>query len=218
MRTYHSPVSVTIKYLLDNLRADPKIAQHFEDIPDTLVKVTQHEKFLIDILSDGLLHSPKEIAIKADDLKLLTNWKHGSELLRAIGDETYYLDWLDDPKGPMKAAKQTLRVNVSESQWWSVTSTVLPVLDKINNRRLDYTAVIKGTRPSNAVKEAENILFDLLKDSQQYLEVIQTNVEASGLSWSTFRQAKANLGILSIKEGFPGKVVAWSLPKRGLWS
>lgn len=217
MRLNHSPVSVTIKYLLDNLRADPKIAQHFEDIPDTLVKVTQHEKFLIDILSDGLPHSPKEIAIKADDLKLLTNWKNGSELLRAIGDETYYSDWLDDPKGPFRPAKDTLKVRVS-GNWWCVTDTVVPVLNTINKRRLDYTAVIKGTRPSNAVKEAESILFDLLKDSQQYLEVIQTNVEASGLSWSTFRQAKANLGILSIKEGFPGKVVAWSLPKRGLWS
>ncbi len=73
---------------------------------------------------------------------------------------------------------------------------------------------IKGNKPrrDTQVEEAEQFIRRCLNDGIVTPEDIKSAAQTEDISLRTLRRAKANLGIVSVKDGFPAVVVAWKLP------
>ncbi len=68
-------------------------------------------------------------------------------------------------------------------------------------------------RKDLSVQNAEKFLRALLASGMKKLEDIRTAAEDAGHSWRTVERAKKNLGVESVKDGFPAVVVGWQFPK-----
>lgn len=73
----------------------------------------------------------------------------------------------------------------------------------LNKVRTDYT-----------VKDAESLLKRLLADGVvKTLAEIKAAADEEDLAWRNIQKAKENLGVESVKDGFPAVVVGWRLPE-----
>ena len=72
-----------------------------------------------------------------------------------------------------------------------------------NHKRKDYTT-----------RDAENMLSELLATGIKTIEEVKATAEDQDLSWRTVQKAKDNLGVESVKSGFPAKVTGWRLPPK----
>ena len=72
-----------------------------------------------------------------------------------------------------------------------------------NTKRRDYT-----------VRDSENLLLEILADGIKTLDEVKAAAEERDLAWRNIQKAKENLGVESVKEGFPAKVVGWRLPPK----
>jgi len=68
-------------------------------------------------------------------------------------------------------------------------------------QRRDYT-----------VRDAERFLAKILAKGQKTIDELKKAAEGEDITWRAVERAKENLGIESIKTGFPAKVVGWRLP------
>lgn len=59
-------------------------------------------------------------------------------------------------------------------------------------------------KPSGALKEAQDLLNDLLRAGQRSAEDVKAIAEMFGIPQGTLRRAKTSLGVRSVKSGFGG--------------
>jgi hypothetical protein len=68
-------------------------------------------------------------------------------------------------------------------------------------------------RTDVAVEEAEKFLTRVLENGQLTVEQIRELAKAEMITPAALKRAKGNLQVISVKDGFPAKVVAWRLPE-----
>jgi hypothetical protein len=188
-----------------------ELREALADILDQQIDTTKAEELLLYLLEDGKLIPIKQIAILACRNNLLTNWNHGLPLLESFDNNIYIEPYLTQKDTPINSARVTLRV-VTTADYWQVTNEPQEVLVKLTSRKLpklrDWSAPFNG--PS--VIMAEEFLASFLHKGPQSLDAIRLAADSRGISWRSLERAKHNFNIKSVKAGFPGRVVAWSLP------
>lgn len=78
-------------------------------------------------------------------------------------------------------------------------------IQDLTRKRRDYT-----------VRDAEKMLAKLLAEGQKSMDEVKAAAEEAGLSWRAIETAKKNLGIESVKTGYPAVVSGWRLPPEEL--
>lgn len=74
-------------------------------------------------------------------------------------------------------------------------------IQESNRKRRDYV-----------IQDAEKLLRKFLAGGAKKLEDVKAMAEEEGVSWRAIQKAKENIGVESLKEGFPGVVKQWRLP------
>ena len=76
-----------------------------------------------------------------------------------------------------------------------------------------WQQIAARNKPRNdvAVQEAEEFLYRVLDQGRQPPEVVFALAKPERITPSALKRAKENLHVLSVKEGFPARVVAWEL-------
>lgn len=75
-------------------------------------------------------------------------------------------------------------------------------IQESNRKRRDYV-----------VQDAEKLLRRFLANGPKTMEEIKAMAEEEGVNWRSIQKAKENLGVESLKEGFPGVVKKWRMPE-----
>ena len=83
-------------------------------------------------------------------------------------------------------------------------------LSREHNKSNLAIIAFRGKYPETVIVEI--VLRKFLASSPKPLLAIKELAQVNNFSWNSMQRAKAKLGIISIKAGFPAKVVGWKLP------
>lgn len=180
------------------------------------------------IIGWGVMHPRKSMDGALDDAI------SGSAAFRNVARSILYVykDPVDDSKNPtrllcsnksnhLQFRPTTLRFRIEP---WEKDPTEGHIVWGIEGRTLEdprtseeiWEQFRQKRRPrrDRRVQEAEAFLRTCLSDGVSNPDAIRKASREEGLSWTAVKDAKVNLRIVSVKEGFPAKVIKWDFEKK----